>query len=88
VPLKDTPLSLIQAPPLVNGIELSRTTQSFLHNLRDIEAIMAESEVATKAPESDAAEDQAPASIIPGDTPAQSGASLGVCRASKDSWHY
>lgn len=38
---------------------------------------MAEPEVATKAPESDAAEDQAPASVVPGDTPAQSGASLG-----------
>ena len=41
---------------------------------------MAEPEVATKAPESDAAEDQAPAtaSLIPGDTLAQTGASLGV----------
>jgi hypothetical protein len=43
---------------------------------------MAEPEVATKAPESDAAETQAPvtatASMIPGDTPAQTGASLGV----------
>lgn len=37
---------------------------------------MSEPDVATKAPESDAAE--APASIVPGDTPAQSGASLGV----------
>ena len=35
---------------------------------------MAEPEVATKAPESDAVE----ASLIPGDTPAESGASLGV----------
>lgn len=44
---------------------------------------MAEPEVATKAPESDAAE--ASTSIIPGDTPAQSGTSLGlgVRRASK-----
>lgn len=43
---------------------------------------MAEPEVATKAPESDAAEtaapEAAPATLIPGDTPAQSGASLGV----------
>jgi hypothetical protein len=41
---------------------------------------MAEPEVATKAPESDATE-QIPASVFPGDTPAQSGASmgLGVC---------
>jgi hypothetical protein len=46
---------------------------------------MAEPEVATKAPESDAAEtstteskQEAPASLVPGDTPAQSGASLGV----------
>ncbi|KAH6674378.1 Alpha/Beta hydrolase protein [Halenospora varia] len=39
---------------------------------------MAEPEVATKAPESDAAEAEAPQpSLIPGDTPAQSGASLG-----------
>jgi len=35
---------------------------------------MAEPEVATKAPESDA---PAPIPIIPGDTPAQTGASLG-----------
>lgn len=46
---------------------------------------MADPEVATKAPESDMAESsttepkqEAPASLIPGDTPAQSGASLGV----------
>lgn len=39
--------------------------------------IMADLEVATKAPESDGAEENA-GSIIPGDTPAQSGASLGV----------
>jgi hypothetical protein len=43
---------------------------------------MAEPEVATKAPESDKIEDQAQASatasLIPGDTPAQTGASLGV----------
>jgi hypothetical protein len=38
---------------------------------------MAELEVATKVPESDAAVD-ASASLVPGDTPAQSGASLGV----------
>lgn len=42
---------------------------------------MADPEVATKAPESDAAEDDtpqdAPPSLIPGDTPAQAGASLG-----------
>jgi len=38
---------------------------------------MADPEVATKAPESDAAE-ETKASVIPGDTPAQSGASLGV----------
>jgi len=36
---------------------------------------MADQDVATKAPESDAIS----ASPIPGDTPAQSGASLGVC---------
>lgn len=35
---------------------------------------MAEPEVATKAPENDAVEQ----SIVPGDTPAQTGASLGV----------
>lgn len=39
---------------------------------------MAEPEVATKAPESDAAEaSTAPESIVPGDTPAQTGASMG-----------
>lgn len=38
--------------------------------------IMAEPEVATKAPESDAAE-ASTASIVPGDTPAQTGASMG-----------
>jgi hypothetical protein len=38
---------------------------------------MADPEVATKAPESDVSE-QVPASIIPGDTPAQSGASMGL----------
>ncbi|TVY83779.1 Hydrolase tropI [Lachnellula suecica] len=41
---------------------------------------MADFEVATKAPESDAAEDApsaAPQSLVPGDTPAQAGASLG-----------
>lgn len=50
---------------------------------------MADSEVATRAPESDALEDtkqvsQKPAqeSLIPGDTPAQTGASLGVCMLS------
>jgi len=36
---------------------------------------MADQDVATKAPESDAVA----TSLIPGDTPAQSGASLGVC---------
>jgi hypothetical protein len=41
------------------------------------DANMADPEVATKAPESDAAE-ETKASVIPGDTPAQSGASLGV----------
>jgi hypothetical protein len=45
------------------------------HNHKQLDAIsMAEPEVATKAPESDAVE----ASLIPGDTPAESGASLGV----------
>jgi hypothetical protein len=39
---------------------------------------MADPEVATKAPESDAAE-ETKASLFPGDTPAQKGASLGVC---------
>jgi len=39
---------------------------------------MAEPEVATKAPESDAAEaSTAPESIVPGDTPTQTGASMG-----------
>jgi len=37
---------------------------------------MAEPEVAAKAPKIDAVE----ASIIPNDTPAQAGASLGVCQ--------
>ena len=36
---------------------------------------MADQDIATKAPESDAVI----ASLVPGDTPAQSGASLGVC---------
>lgn len=36
---------------------------------------MADAEVATKAPESDAAEQ----SVLPGDTPAQQGPTLGVC---------
>jgi hypothetical protein len=47
---------------------------------------MAEPEVATKAPENDTIEDQsapATASLIPGDTPAQTGASLGVCGLSE-----
>ena len=45
---------------------------------------MSEPEVATKAPESDAIASPPPpaaaaaASLVPGDTPAQSGASLGV----------
>jgi hypothetical protein len=42
---------------------------------------MAEPEIATKAPENDAAEDAPKTtteSLIPGDTPAQTGASLGV----------
>ena len=42
---------------------------------------MAEPEVATRAPESDAVEGNKPSgpeSLIAGDTPAQSGASLGV----------
>lgn len=38
---------------------------------------MAEPEVATKAPENDAAEETAP-SLVPGDTPAQRGASMGL----------
>jgi hypothetical protein len=38
---------------------------------------MADSEIATKAPESDAV-GETEASLIPGDTPAQKGASLGV----------
>jgi hypothetical protein len=38
---------------------------------------MADPEVATKAPESDATEETT-ASLIPGDTPAQKGVSLGV----------
>jgi hypothetical protein len=37
---------------------------------------MAEPEVATKAPENDAVE--APPSVFPGDTPAQTGASTGL----------
>lgn len=42
---------------------------------------MADPEVATKAPESDATEDvplETTPSLVPGDTPAQAGASLGV----------
>lgn len=41
---------------------------------------MADPEVATKAPESDAAEDTIPVapSLVPGDTPAQHGASMGL----------
>lgn len=40
---------------------------------------MSDPEVATKAPESDAAEQsEAPASLVPGDTPAQQGASMGL----------
>ena len=44
---------------------------------------MADPELATRAPENDAAEDAkkqepAPESLFPGDTPAQTGASLGV----------
>lgn len=45
---------------------------------------MADPSVATKAPESDALETETETeqgSFISGDTPAQSGASLGVCRA-------
>ena len=55
---------------------------------------MAELEVATKAPESDAMEGQAQApataSLIPGDTPAQTGASLGVREslAPHEGWNY
>lgn len=51
---------------------------------------MAEPEVATKAPESDAMEDQpapATASLIPGDTPAQAGASLGVRGSSLEKYN-
>jgi hypothetical protein len=44
---------------------------------KQLDANMADPEVATKAPESDAAE-ESKASLIPGDTLAQSGASLGV----------
>ena len=44
-----------------------------------VKIVMSDSEVATKAPESDAAEESKnEASLVPGDTPAQSGASLGV----------
>jgi hypothetical protein len=44
-----------------------------------VKFIMSDPKVATKAPESDAAEErESEASLIPGDTPAQSGASLGV----------
>lgn len=39
---------------------------------------MADEEVATKAPESDGNEKTNDNSIIPGDTPAQQGASMGV----------
>jgi hypothetical protein len=40
---------------------------------------MSDPEIATKAPESDAAEErESEPSLVPGDTPAQSGASLGV----------
>jgi hypothetical protein len=49
--------------------KINRTTK--------VDSIMSDPEVATKAPESDAA-GESEASLIPGDTPAQSGASLGV----------
>jgi hypothetical protein len=62
--------------------QASKDTTSTEHNNDSTIAIMAEPEVATKAPEIDAMEDQAQppttASLIPGDTPAQTGASLGV----------
>lgn len=45
---------------------------------------MSEPEVVTKAPESDAAE-ASTASIVPGDTPAQAGASMGGLGVSKPS---
>ena len=48
---------------------LDRST-SYINN-------MADEEVATKAPESDAAEK----SVVPGDTPAQEGPTMGVCCA-------
>lgn len=38
---------------------------------------MADPEVATKAPESDAQENVGQANVIPGDTPAQTGPTLG-----------
>jgi hypothetical protein len=41
------------------------------------DSIMSDPEVATRAPESDAAE-ESKASLIPGDTPVQSSGSLGV----------
>lgn len=47
---------------------------------------MADPEVATKAPESDAAE-ASTASIVPGDTPAQTGASMGGLGVSQASVH-
>jgi hypothetical protein len=46
-------------------------------SIRSSNANMADPEVATKAPESDATEETT-ASLISGDTPAQKGASLGV----------
>lgn len=48
-----------------------------------VDFVMSDPEVATKAPESDAAEErESEASLVPGDTPAQSGASLGVSSSS------
>lgn len=48
---------------------------------------MADEGVATKAPESDGYDESSTKSIIPGDTPAQEGASMGVSDARQTHRH-
>jgi hypothetical protein len=70
--------SFIEAPPCSTSLEASSRIGPFRHSIIIIsDTNMADPEVATKAPESDAAE-ETKASLFPGDTPAQKGASLGV----------
>lgn len=63
----------IEAPPC--SISLEAPSRHSIIIISDTN--MADPEVATKAPESDAVE-ETKASLFPGDTPAQKGASLGV----------